>query len=586
MGWLADADPRGDDEEHPGSALEPFAASIAGIDTGHTGRIEGRLRERMHLWRQCTSDQTILGLIEDGLRIPFEEGRPPELHDDSNSVAPELMGWLDDQIGALITAGAIVPWEQHAETIRARGGTPGPRPRVVSPVFVHRKPSSTPENPKYRFIVDARALNEYVEKRGFTLEHLREFMKQLKPGDYLWSADLASAYFHISIHWEDVELLGFRHRGRYYVFCVLPFGLSISAWAFVKVASVAAKIMRERGLVDALCHYVDDFIGSNGRVRDPRRPLAAVQLLLDLGFALNPVKLKLELVRILEGLGHVLNTSRMTVTLTARRRERMIEAVDEAWAQRHDVSARVIARVAGHILAGELSYGLECRLRSRYLLRWVGIIAAGGSYSRRSVLLGRALNELEHWRRTARAFREQPMQPHRREATWVVEGDASASAVAAIVRVAPSGEWVGRRIRRELSAEERPRSSTLREMLGYGHTVRLLAERGALTATDVLELVGDSKCAECIFRKGGSQAGYVEGERLALAIGSAARHSRLHRGHRLRGALPVDEALQHHGGGRALEVHRPHGLRPPTAGAPQRPASLGRVRRRQICGAP
>ena len=49
-------------------------------------------------------------------------------------------------------------------------------------------------------------------------------------------------------------------------------------------------------------------------------------------------------------------------------------------------------------------------------------------------------------------------------------------------------------------------------MLGYGHTVRLLVARGALAAADVLELVGDSKCAECIFRKGGSQAGYVEQE--------------------------------------------------------------------------
>jgi hypothetical protein len=73
-------------------------------------------------------------------------------------------------------------------------------------------------------------------------------------------------------------------------------------------------------------------------------------------------------------------------------------------------------------------------------------------------------------------------------------------AVAGIVRVAPLSGWVGRRIRRELGATERPGSSTLREMLGYGHTVRTLVQWQAFVAGDVQELVGDSNCAEAICR--------------------------------------------------------------------------------------
>jgi len=47
-------------------------------------------------------------------------------------------------------------------------------------------------------------------------------------------------------------------------------------------------------------------------------------------------------------------------------------------------------------------------------------------------------------------------------------------------------------------------------MRGYAHTIRTLVSKKAIGPTDVIEIVGDSKCASCIFRKGGSQASYDE----------------------------------------------------------------------------
>ena len=512
LGWLEEIEPqRTEDDNHSGCATESFVSTAGDVETHHLGRIEGRLRSRLSLWRQLTSDRVALDLIEDGLRLPLlNDEWPPHFHDDCNHVPSELDAWLDDQIVTLRRAGAICTRSEHAKTLRARGQRPGPMPHMVSPLIVSEKPSSTPSNRKYRLIHDLRELNKYLRKQKFKLENLPEFFKQLRKGDYLWSADLASAYFHVSIQWDFIQLLGFRHRGVYYVFCVLPFGLTTSAWAVRLVSGVAAAGIRECGLVDALCHYVDDFIGSTGSTRDHKRALTAIKFLTDLGFALNPDKLRLVLTRILEGLGHVLNTGTMTVTITARRRERMVAAADAAWSHRSRVSARSVARITGHALAASLAYGLDCKLFSRYLLRWVAETARDGNYDHSCALTGRALLELDRWRHKAREFGEQPMQPHLKEATWVLRCDASESAAACIVSAAPPPRRSGVEIHRTFTRAERDASSTLREMWGYEHAVRALASQNAFTPTDVIEIVGDSRCAAAIFAKGGSQAAFDE----------------------------------------------------------------------------
>ena len=68
-----------------------------------------------------------------------------------------------------------------------------------------------------------------------------------------------------------------------------------------------------------------------------------------------------------------------------------------------------------------------------------------------------------------------------------------------------------------LTACERRWTSILWEMTGYALTTRTPAQRIRLRST-VVEIFGDSKCAEVIFRKGGSQAAFDDetGELLLL----------------------------------------------------------------------
>ena len=117
------------------------------------------------------------------------------------------------------------------------------------------------------------------------------------------------------------------------------------------------------------------------------------------------------------------------------------------------------------------------------------------------------------WQTAAHVDASRPVHHHARPPDWILECDASDSAVACIVVRCPeqdAGAWRGQRIRRELRARERTLSSTLRELIGYAHGIRSLVRRGALRRGMLIEIVGDSACAAAIFLKGGSQAAYDE----------------------------------------------------------------------------
>ena len=117
----------------------------------------------------------------------------------------------------------------------------------------------------------------------------------------------------------------------------------------------------------------------------------------------------------------------------------------------------------------------------------------------------RARREIELWARDLRALPLMPLTPHLRRPNFRLDADASATAVAAIFSDLASGaepEY----IHRELAEAERRKSSTLRELLGYAHAVRVVADRhGAQLRKQLVEIVGDSQAAAAIFRRGGSQ---------------------------------------------------------------------------------
>ena len=172
------------------------------------------------------------------------------------------------------------------------------------PLIVTEKPLSTAENLKLRLIHDSRYINGFLNKIPFSMERLKDFVKQLRTHDRLFAIDISSAYHHVMIAPRFQTLLGFTFEGVDYVYDTLCFGLSFSAYVFCRKTAVTANALRTSGLVTALINYCDDFIV-------PARMRAIVKFFLAFGWVLQPSKLVLTLGHALDGLGFTLNTARM-----------------------------------------------------------------------------------------------------------------------------------------------------------------------------------------------------------------------------------------------------------------------------------
>ena len=66
------------------------------------------------------------------------------------------------------------------------------------------------------------------------MEHLGHFSSIFQPGMLMFSCDLKSAYFSISVDDRVSRTMGFSWNGKMYRFVCLPFGWKMSSYTFVK----------------------------------------------------------------------------------------------------------------------------------------------------------------------------------------------------------------------------------------------------------------------------------------------------------------------------------------------------------------
>ena len=82
---------------------------------------------------------------------------------------------------------------------------------------------------------------------------------RLRRHDFLVKIDLAKWFTQLPIHPAFQDFLGFRWRGKYYVFTSVPFGLThapaFASWVSAEITAIA----RERGIPVAAT-YIDDFL--------------------------------------------------------------------------------------------------------------------------------------------------------------------------------------------------------------------------------------------------------------------------------------------------------------------------------------
>ena len=86
----------------------------------------------------------------------------------------------------------------------------GERPKVVSPLGLVPKGTEG----KFRLIINTRYVNEYMVKRKFKFEGLKDLSAMAKKGDKVVSFDLiTSGYYPVELHPRTRTYIGFEWKG-------------------------------------------------------------------------------------------------------------------------------------------------------------------------------------------------------------------------------------------------------------------------------------------------------------------------------------------------------------------------------------
>ena len=202
----------------------------------------GRLRSRYSEWEKITENNYILDIILNGYKIPFIT-TPESVILDNNLSARNDQSFVEKEIQSLLRKGSI----SVCDSI----------PKVVNPLTVAYGRSNKP-----RLVLDCRSLNSHFFKYKFRMEDANCARQMFKKGEFFCTFDLRSAYHHIDIFDSHRTYLGFSQNtssGRkYFVYNVLPFGISTAGYVFSKTLRELTKNWRSQGHKVIL--YLDDGI--------------------------------------------------------------------------------------------------------------------------------------------------------------------------------------------------------------------------------------------------------------------------------------------------------------------------------------
>lgn len=265
----------------------------------------------------------------------------------------------------------------------------GSRPLFCLPLGVVPK-----KNGKLRLIHDLRHLNKFLRRPPhFKMEDLGAVAAQLQEGDQLLSYDLEQGYYHVELHPSIRQFFGFQFEGQYYMWNVLPFGLSTAPLVFTKVMRPVVNHLRQIGLRINL--YLDDFL----QMVSAGDPIQQRELLLttlrSLGLHVNIEKSVLTPTQRLVYLGMELCTEgRPTFSVPRAKIKAIRHEISRLLRETRPFPVRRLARVAGMCVST-----LRAVLPGRMLLRncYRQIALAGLNLGRTIELSTGARQDLEWW---------------------------------------------------------------------------------------------------------------------------------------------------------------------------------------------
>ena len=455
-------------------------------------RIRGNLGKNYNFWAEdLKANKFILDVVSNGYKLPFES--LPERYEAprNNFSAIKNADFVTQQVEELLEGNFIKEVEDP--------------PFCVNPLTVAENAE------KLRLVLDLGHVNAFLAIPRCKYEDLRNFSDMVQEGDYAVKFDLTSGYHHIEIHEQHRKFLGFkwfyRNKERYFVFEVLPFGLSSACHVFTKVMRAFIKKWRGAfGLRTII--YIDDGICVEKSFKACSK--AGKLLLSDLknaGFIVNLKKSIWIPTKRIQFLGFAVDTDQMTYTVPDKKLEVFLNLASKIL-KSGKASAKDISRVTGRLVSMQPALGKIVLLTTRCMYAF---LAKQSTWYREGSLDQGSLEELEFWFKNIRNKNGYRIKADP-QITRVIFTDASEFGFGGFL-VTKIGQEVAKGT---FSAAERQTSSTEREILAVKYVLQSF--QNELRGQNILWYT-DNQNVPIILRKGSTK---MHLNKLALDIFSLA----------------------------------------------------------------
>ena len=413
-----------------------------------------RLKEHIHKWEEFGASEFVLSILRGGYRIPFKS-KPQNAVLKNNRSALDNPGIVREEIEKLLKKGCVT------EVCNP--------PSVVNPLTVAFNKVGKP-----RLVLDCRHINPLIHDFKFRMEDVATARELFNPDDFLFGFDLKSAYHHIGIYEKHRDYLGFQWnddgKTKFYVFNVLPFGVSVAAYIFTKITRVLISKWRSQGL--RIVMYLDDGLcGDKGYNRTKDVSIQVKSDLEQLGFLLADEKCQWEPVRSITWLGYNWNLDSHEIKVTNDRITKVCTAL-QVLLNKHNhginiIPVKELASVAGRIISMEAGIGQITRFRTRSMY---DCILSRNSWKSKVKLTQEVVNELKFWLGHIVDLNGRTLGTQRTSVyTKVVYSDASEMGFGAYIDTEKGTEVIG-----TWTEQESVRSSTWRELEAVNRSIDLL----------------------------------------------------------------------------------------------------------------
>jgi hypothetical protein len=351
----------------------------------------GRLRNRYTVWKEAGACEAVLGIIDQGYRLPFKE-IPVHTVMNNNKSARDNPGFVEKEISKLVDIGSV------SEVFNP--------PLVVNPLTVAYNREG-----KARLVLDCRHVNPCLHKFKFKYEDAVVARDVLGVGYHVFTFDLKSAYHHIEIWDNHRHYLGFSwiYSGevKYFVFNVLPFGIATAGYIFTKVLREVVRFWRSKGI--HIVMYLDDGIGGDIDYQEAVRISNFVrESLLKFGFLIADEKCDWQPSSLATWLGYTWDMAEGVVRVTSARLDRLLVCLNNILfftdQGRRLFKARRVAGIVGQVISMHSVFGNQVRLRTRCLYTCV---LTRASWNACVLLSNQAICELRYWVAHAAEFNGQ-----------------------------------------------------------------------------------------------------------------------------------------------------------------------------------